>query len=493
MGLKKVNSYDIYDTIIARTMLDPTTIFDLIEKKTQIIDFKNIRMKAQAQNGQTLDTIYDRFKIITGFSDKQIEDLKEVEIQTEIENSYLILSVSNYIEKNDILVSDMYFNADQLGRILKALGFKKHNKIYSSAMGKSKADGSMYAYLLKQYQIIFHFGDNEHSDIKMAVENHIHGALIEVSKMNETEQFFYAKGNEKFAFQLRKFRHKNPYKLNTYDYHLYNDQVALNIPVLILLSKHLNDILIQENRDTVLFLTRDGCLIEHIFGTLYPAHKIVTFQSSRLMNLTYHDNEEYKAYVKKTYNHQTCLIFDLHGSFNTGRAMYMELFGHLPRVHLFIYDNYNKETFPGLSFNIDKRTQKNIDDTIELFNADTIGTLVDMKHGKFIRNKLEYNLNDVKIYRETVLQFCAYMKEQRMEARKCPPVQLLVEFYTQNKQKPHLIGFLETHAPDKVDYNVYVVPFFLLALFAVFIFRLTKQKKKYMKVMKTLWKKYIYK
>jgi hypothetical protein len=159
----------------------------------------------------------------------------------------------------------------------------------------------------------------------------------------------------------------------------------------------------NENLDTLLCITRDGCLLEIIFSYLYPEYKCKKFHSSRRMNINY--NDEYKNYIKKNYIHGKCIFFDLHGGFVSGRKLFLEVFNYLPRVHIFLSNC--KSTFDTLTFNIFSE-----DDKIEKFNSDIVGTLIDMKNDLFIRRELEYNIDDAIIYRDTIKSFCNYFKDK---------------------------------------------------------------------------------
>ena len=84
---------------------------------------------------------------------------------------------------------------------------------------------------------------------------------------------------------FRTFRLANPYIENSIEFKLYNQQAEYNIPLLLFICKKLNNILIEENRDTVLFLTRDGCLISKIFKKIYPHFKSINFLKTFLIDL----------------------------------------------------------------------------------------------------------------------------------------------------------------------------------------------------------------
>jgi len=441
--LKSVNSYDVFDTIIARNVKEPRDIFDIIEINFPYKNFKALRIAAEKTNGLTFETIYKEFYKLTNDNISVINSLKQFEINTEIANSFLIAQNYEKINDGDILVSDMYFSSEQIAFILKQLGFSKNVTIYSSSIGISKYSGKMYEYLLSKYTIKSHTGDNEHSDIIMAKKYNIKAILTTAHKFTRAEQYFLDKGCAKFCFFLRKYRLLNPYIENSKESNLYNDQIGFNIPLLILISLHLNELLIAEKRTTVLFYTRDSCLIQPIFE-LISKFNAITFHSSRIINKK--ENKEYDEYIKNTYDDDTCIFFDGHGSFNTGRPKYRKVLGFLPRVHIFSFCKIHgkDDRFDKLTYNVMG------DDTFEKFNIDIIGTLLDYKNSVFIRDEdtegFGYDVKDAMVYKETVSRFISFYKNEAFSPIDLPDCKLLNEFYCYSFAQPSINVMLEPYA-----------------------------------------------
>jgi len=400
-NLPFVNSFDIFDTIVTRNVMNPTDIFDIIEEKYPFPKFKIFRLEAEKKNGVTLDSIYNEFKLLTNITDDEIDNLKKYEIQTEINNLYLINSIYNLINDNDILISDIYFNPEQLKFILKSIGYNKNTQIFSSSCGLSKINEQLYRHVQTIYNIKLHIGDNKHSDIINAQLNNINTCLTNIHNPIKVEEFFIKKNFKDFGLLLRRMRLLNPYLLNTIQSKLYNDQATYNIPLLILISQNINQIMVKENRDTLLCLTRDGCLLEHMFKLLYPHYKCIKYYSSRKLHTEY--NEEYINYIKENYNHQKCIMFDGHGSFKSGRQLYNKVFGYLPRIFIFTYD-LKDELYDGLTFGC------SFSNDFEHINSDIEGSVISITDGKVIRDELEYDYNHALIYKNTILEFCNLIK-----------------------------------------------------------------------------------
>lgn len=397
--MQTVNSFDIFDTLLARTVQNPTDIFDIVEEKFPYSNFKSLRLTAQNNSNNTMDDIYYNLKLLTSESDETIHRLREFELKTEMENTIPIMSNISKIKNGDIFVSDMYLSHAEIIRLLNYHSINPNITLYVSVGGK--ANGEMWNYLTKQYSIVSHTGDNMHSDIVMASQYGIKGCYTEAHKFSTLEKILLHNAQIGLASFLRRFRLMNTYVEGSLEYKIYDQQVQYNIPLLLFMCRKLVNILESENRNTVLFLSRDGCLIYKLFSFLCPKYKSVYLLSSRIMNNNY--NEEYKNYVMQNYNETDCILFDLHGSFNSGR----ELFGVLPRIFIFdlskIENVYDKMTY--ISNKGDKGNR------IELFNQDLNGSLLDLKNENPIRMPPETSLKHIKIMHDTIEQFIAYIGE----------------------------------------------------------------------------------
>lgn len=417
---EKTVSFDIFDTILARRV---ENIFDVVEQEFPYPGFKQIR---GSYNG-TIDEIYSQMQ--KSIDPEICKKLLDFEIQKEIENTYLILPNYNKVKNGDILVSDMYYTETILRRILEAAGFNKHVTIYVTPNGKYF--GSVWNNVLKNHSIAYHFGDNIHSDVLIPRNYGITTYYSNIHEYTYIESFFLKFGYPKFALLIREFRLRNPYETSSIEFKLYNDQAAYNIPMLILVSAVINDYMKKENRTTLLCQTRDGCLLEHIFPTIYPNYMCKRLESSRHMNRN--STPEYKEYLKSMYDHSTCILFDLDGSVKSGRHLYKELFGVYPRVYLFQYYFFeDAPPYEGLSY-----TVSNIHASLNSFNVDTVGPLIGYKNGNFIRSPIRYSYNHANIFKETVLSFCKFISPYISHLPK-DPEHLKIVFFLNLTVSSHL-------------------------------------------------------
>ena len=400
--LKYVQSFDIFDTLLARTVVVPSDLFDIIEQKFPYPNFKQIRLLAEKNCNGTMDGIYSNIQQLTNEPKEIIQILREFELQIEMENTIPIMTNIVRINDGDILVSDMYLSPYEIRKLLDYHKINPNTTLYVSPGGKY--NGSMWQKLVQEYRILSHTGDNYHSDIQMAAKYNIQGNHTKYHIFRVLETFFLTRNFEVSTF-LRKFRLMNPYKENSEEWYTYEEQICINIPLLIFICHKLAEILQKENRTTVLFLTRDGCLLIKLFSFIYPQYKSVHLHSSRIINLEYTD--DYISYLKANYNKDTCLLFDLHGSFNSGKNMWQTNFGYLPRI--FIFD---LTTIVDIADNITYITTSN--PFIENLNLDFCGCLVDYKNNKAIRMPAGYDLNLVSIAHKTVQQFIDYTNNKQL-------------------------------------------------------------------------------
>jgi len=413
-----VSSFDIFDTIITRDVVQPENIFELVEREFPADNFKEARIYAQSLSNGTFDDIYEKLYQFSGATREVVERLQDFEFSLEVNHSYLILQNYNRIQDGDILVSDMYLSFDRIWKILISCGFKKQVNIYISPQGKG--EGWMWDTLLSLYQITHHLGDNIHSDILQAQKKGITAEFTHAHALNSVELALQSLGQEgeTLALIIRKHRHMNPYQIHSIESKLYVEQSALNIPILLFVAEQLVDIMKTEVLDTLLLTTRDGCLLEKVFEYFYPDVHTVRFHVSRHMYQK--PTHAFISYIQSVYNPNRTLIYDSGGSFKTGRPLFQKTFGTLPRVHLFCYDSLQGTEFASLTYSIKIVPEGDIPfcREIEMLNSNIVGHLVDVFHTgsetKFVRSPLQsYRVEHASVHHQAVLSFCTSVNIQQ--------------------------------------------------------------------------------
>lgn len=189
-------SFDIFDTVLSRTVYSPRGVFQILEKNLQndewisradIKDsFAFLRIKSEKQarkdalaKGKTeiiLDDIYDTFSRMTGCSDEEADYIKNKELDAEYAVSYGVKDNIDLIKnliyegKRVILISDMYLSEKEIRRLLRKTDsiFDDIPVYVSSEYGLRKKDGTLYEKVREtektRYDMWIHYGDNERSD-----------------------------------------------------------------------------------------------------------------------------------------------------------------------------------------------------------------------------------------------------------------------------------------------------------------------------------------
>lgn len=398
---KKVNSFDIFDTLLTRKCKKPTDIFNMIEEKHLFKNFAEYRIRAEQISNGTFDDIYKKFAEITGADANTVYNLKNIEILEELNNIVPIESNISLVEDGDIVVSDMYYSKEILEVFLKTIKLQKSVYIFCSPAGK--ASGDMWRHLNKTFDIVRHIGDNEHSDVKMARANGINGV--------KTDIFAYSAVEESIGGQLgellREFRLRAEFEEGTVEHMLYDEQCRANIMLICLFAVQIRGIMEVEGKQKVLMCMRDCCLLEKIFRYFYgDTIECDVFWSSRIMNRNF--NIDYKRYVKSMYNDKS-LIIDFNGSFESGRRLFMEVFGKLPRVHLLCY-NRACEVYDGLTYSC---TSEDMDDYIERLNPGITGTLFNYYCEMLYTKACENNEGHVEVIHNTIQKFINFIEEKK--------------------------------------------------------------------------------
>ncbi|SDR44895.1 HAD-IA family hydrolase [Pseudovibrio sp. Tun.PSC04-5.I4] len=196
-------SFDVFDTLVCRTVLRPAEIFDLIEKQLEekfdeklskdfITSFARNRagqerkLRFQLDNEDNAETdelqvqdVYQEILSLYGLPVGLAPDL--VALEQEVEISCLRprpIGVELYNQaiesgKKVLIISDFIHPTRFVEKVLLHSGISSWDHIYvSSDVGKKKHSGELFDHVCSKLSLdrskILHFGDNAHGDIKMA-------------------------------------------------------------------------------------------------------------------------------------------------------------------------------------------------------------------------------------------------------------------------------------------------------------------------------------
>ncbi|WP_271713586.1 HAD hydrolase-like protein [Anaeromicropila herbilytica] len=216
IGSIEIVSFDIFDTVLFRTVKKPSDAFLIIAdhaRKLRILNeyisdeaFKNIRIEAEKSarynkkilnmdTEVTLKEIYNCMPKIISSIDRMVEIEIEVEKHVCYLNSLMaeLISYLHSVNKKIIFTSDMYLNKQQITEILVENNFDIQlidDIIVSCDYLKSKRSGELYNIVLDKYKAdanqVIHIGDNYTSDIISAHSYGIHTIYYDVISCDDT-------------------------------------------------------------------------------------------------------------------------------------------------------------------------------------------------------------------------------------------------------------------------------------------------------------------
>lgn len=353
-------TFDIFDTLLMRGLLEPTDVFDLVERKLYRmgtdIPFKKLRLDAEKRldgKGQypKLDEIYGEMAKCLNSEQNvnhtyvKLEEIKRVEIETDRQMLLVrqkmvdIFQYALQTGKKVYLLSDMYYSEDYMRQVLDSFGICGYEEIWVSCDRKcAKADRSMYHSFLKHLvttgilencspeskQRILHIGDNRYVDYDKACAAGVDAYLIYnayellqasslqgiLASVKTLEQrailgiWMARMGNDPFALHESKgwFRINNEWEIGYY----------FVAPIVLEFTKWFAHIAESAGIDKILFPSRDGYLIQKVYSYLMREKAVpsVYFRTSRraVTVAAIKNMDDIRSIAKRTYQ-GTCSDF----------------------------------------------------------------------------------------------------------------------------------------------------------------------------------------
>lgn len=362
---KLVNSFDLFDTLIFRAGKSPNCIFELMGKTLGENFIKDRYLAEKRSKDKTLDDIYLELQKIYGWSDTNRTLYMKAEMDTEYNNIYPIIENVRQVEKDDIIISDMYLPHKFLSKLLyDKCGLS--NRLIVTYDGKYKGDVWDTVKPIGQ-----HLGDNPKTDGESPKLHGIGYSITSISGYTENEAFWVRNSYTNIANLMRFCRLQCPYDRGLL-YDLFHINILYNIPTLLMFSYYIHEIVVHGHYNKIAFSTRDCCYLYVLYKKLFPTDNTCLFLSSRYCY--YNPDEEYDLYVKNTIPPNT-LIIDIQGS---GKS-YKHYFEHIDYETsiLFLSDKIKPEC-------------ELLRLLPEYMNQVRFGTVRGVKGGRPILNKLEY-------------------------------------------------------------------------------------------------------
>lgn len=263
----KIVSFDIFDTLLFRSCT-PEEVFYAVEIELNLKDFVFKRKQAQSkafeymnQNKKgeiTLDDIYTfiDLKDDLAIKAKKLEIKKESSVLYRNNEMYAIYDYALKRKKIVIAISDMYLSKKIITKFLREFNFKKFDKVFvSSDYGKTKrGKGELFSTVIEEYNTknIFHLGDNKQDDYHQA-------KLSGIKSLHYKKNFLRTLETNNFDFKKVS---NIPFGEKSWEFIGYKYGGILYYNYLDWLSKSF----IVDNIEKVLFLSRDGYLLQKLYN-----------------------------------------------------------------------------------------------------------------------------------------------------------------------------------------------------------------------------------
>ncbi len=308
--LPTLYSFDIFDTLISRKVLNPIGIFYYVKEKIEksgesfpaflVKKYPKIRQEAEKnvrdyyiktlslreddRREICFDEIFDRIQYVYGITDEQKQLLKDLELEAEYENSIPLPEkigfVEELLERGDkvILVSDMYLPKEFVRKLLyKANPILAELPLFlSSDYGVQKTTKLLYLEVYKSFEEYNfaewrHFGDSQFADGKRPRQLGITAKVHGIPEFNEYETAMVEEIGTYDSFlvaaKLARFRDANT---NIKDYYVYAHVSMYMVPYV---SYAVRDAL-KNGIKTLYFISRDGYHLKRIADAIIRAKGI---------------------------------------------------------------------------------------------------------------------------------------------------------------------------------------------------------------------------
>lgn len=277
----KYISFDLFDTLIFRTVSKPEKIYDLVQLEfnnghsNRIDDFAKKRIKAELAarkkakgNEINIDEIYDEIEYEKNLKN-ELENLeKMIEIKNCVSNLPMIEIVKYAKEQGKIILitTDMYLDRNTIKSILDKINVE-YDKLYiSGELRATKDNKELFKLIQKELNFnskeVLHIGDNFQKDIKNA---NACGWDAEVTLDVRKKKTIAAKSIE--SNQLEQFLvNKSICYDNNSLYHIGYELLGPFLWSYINWIKKTSD---DNDVGKLIFISREGYLLKRAYETLY--------------------------------------------------------------------------------------------------------------------------------------------------------------------------------------------------------------------------------
>lgn len=287
----EVISFDIFDTLVQRTVLELGDLFNLIqtELQKQGINMPFSKWRREAEDGAnrektapSLEDIYFQFQKDHNLDIETICKMRNLEYGMDreiIRPRNKIVKAFNFASENNkivIFTSDMYYSSSQIKEILKKCGIDFDGQVLiSSEIGADKVNGGLYDELIKiaDGRSILHIGDNFEVDYLNAQKKGIDsfwimshynllcyssiGSLVDYDSGNN-RNLLGLLSSELFNDPFCICETKGKVNIDSYD-----KLAAIFLPITLLFLNFIRKY--SKEYDVLLFPSRDGFLLYELY------------------------------------------------------------------------------------------------------------------------------------------------------------------------------------------------------------------------------------
>lgn len=204
-----VISFDVFDTLIMRTVLFPSDVYHIMSDKIKnmnigIDDYFNLRGRAEFEYPCVSPDIYQIYGLLQKMSNISDEDrIQIMNMELGMEEEVIIprrdmIETMNYAKekgKKVCLISDMYIPTDILSEILRNKDITNYDKLYVSCDYHRTKLNNLYKVFMDEQQgsSYLHIGDNVTADGIGALTYGIDIFMIkkaeDILRLNDTSDF----------------------------------------------------------------------------------------------------------------------------------------------------------------------------------------------------------------------------------------------------------------------------------------------------------------
>jgi len=293
-----VYSFDIFDTLLLRPFLEPQDVWKIMEEDEHEAGFAHARKSAdeitykQASERGGEATIEEAYSLMP----KKFQWLlkKEMDMERRVlrANPEMLAIWNDHIKRGErcIIVSDMYLPCEFIESVLRENGFDCWEKIYISRdFNCRKNTGELFKKVILDLQTnpidILHIGDNEQSDVMIPRSLGIQAKLYKKISERFVEECPFARKIDRrvsgvLALGWHTFKFNNPTSSywNKVGYLLGGTLGYAYVTWIVKTAKMLG-------KDRLVFVARDGYVLQKICNKLYPEIKTEYIYAPRITSI----------------------------------------------------------------------------------------------------------------------------------------------------------------------------------------------------------------